>query len=71
MTITYGDLPNLIGLPSHIRRPALYCCCGQYSANRGDYFMQPDDAEIVCSDCGEPMELLVERVTLEPWSPAV
>lgn len=71
--MTYGDLPDLSRLPSHLSQPALYCRMrckdGSYSANRGDYFLYAGDKEIVCAECGQPMELLVARVTLEPWSP--
>ncbi len=64
----YRDLPDL-PFDYQAPRPALYCECGEWSAHRGDYFLQLDDEEIVCPTCGDTMELFEREVTLRPWSP--
>ncbi len=53
------DLTDQIGTP--YPRPLLKCsvCQGEYSANRGDYFMAHPDTVMMC--CDEPMALVVKR----------
>lgn len=60
--MTYGELPTS---PDH--GVAIYCskgCDEGYSASRGDYFMVPDDAEIICGECGGAMYLGRRVVTI-------
>lgn len=46
--IRVQDLPALVGTDKP--RPLLFCekCGGEYSAERGDYFMLPPDAPMAC-----------------------
>ena len=41
----------------------LHCpaCGAEYSGNRGDYFMLPEDYIFHC-ECGEQMELVIKEV---------
>jgi len=65
-SLRYGDLPEsdrtyeerqgpdgrkfiLVGQPTILHCPR---CDGQYSATRGDYFLQADRQIIVCGNCG-------------------
>ena len=47
-------------------RPLLFCyiCGGEYSADRGDYFMIPANHVLTC--CGEPLALVVKKTVYEP-----
>jgi len=45
----------------------LHCpgCDAEYSGNRDDYFLLPDDHIFVCQDCKVEMELVDKVVTVE------
>lgn len=60
MSVRVGDLEDQIGAP----RPFLKCgkCGGEYSANRGDYFMARPDVVMKC--CGVPVKLVTARRVL-------
>ena len=55
----YGDMPSTTGTgqgqPNMMCRE---CLSGPFSAERGDYFMARDDAEVTCGECGGPMVLV-------------
>lgn len=59
-----GDLPDQIGSNN---RSFLYCtaCGARYSANRGDYFLRPED--YVFKHCRRNMVLATSReeITIE------
>jgi hypothetical protein len=62
--VTVGDLVDQIGTPEP--RAILYCerCGAEYSANKGDYFMLPNDYVFECCQvhgfCGL-MRLVVKQ----------
>ena len=60
-----GQLKNQVGLdiPASVRAVILYCpsCGGEYSANKGDYFMASDDKELKC--CGKPLLAVSKGIT--------
>lgn len=45
----------------------LHCptCEAEYSGNRGDYFMLPDDHVFTCDECNCEMELVSKIVSIE------
>ena len=57
--VRVSNLKDQIG--SAYPRPILYCarCGGEYSANKGDYFMARPDTILKC--CKYPMSLVVKR----------
>jgi hypothetical protein len=65
--IRVADLPNpvdrMIGNVYH-KGPFLYCasCAGEYSANRGDYFLERPDTVMRC--CGRPLRLVTRESKL-------
>ena len=53
---TIADLKDQIWPGPH---PILACYCGaEYSANKADYFLLPNDHEFVC-ECGEILDVVV------------
>lgn len=60
------DLPNFVGSNVY-PKPFLHCseCFAEYSANRHDYFLHPDEHAFTC--CGEPMRLMTKRIIMEEW----
>jgi hypothetical protein len=66
--LTYGDLPD--NPP-----PGVCILCSEcdaipdngYAASRGDYWYHGDDEPVLCSQCGEPMELIRRVVVMEAW----
>jgi len=62
------DLPDLTG--NNIwPQPMLVCDCGEWSANKGDYFQLKDNYVMHCSRCDEDMVLMTKRVVYEQWEP--
>ncbi len=62
------DLPKLTGNPSsNCQQPILFClyCSGEYSAERGDYFIYPWDT--VMTHCDMPMQLVTKQIVYEKW----
>lgn len=70
--VTYAELPDST-LPEGGGPGAgalLHCpnCDAEYSATKGDYFWADPNEEIMCSDCGEPMELVTKSNSYTPYS---
>lgn len=71
--VRVADLPEFHGLQGP--RPILYCdhCGGEFSANRGDYFLAAPGTIMRCTGAegdphdAEPMRLITKRVVLEGW----
>ncbi len=59
MAVKVKDLKDQSGPGPHPNLMCL-CCGGEYSANKGDYFMFPHNHTFKC--CGEEMILAVKEV---------
>jgi hypothetical protein len=64
--LTYGDLKDQTG--TIVVQPCLRCdnCNAEFSANSGDYWQQPKDAEIICGECQEPLRLVTKQTVFVP-----
>ena len=60
---------NMIDHIWHPEEPARVlhcpCCMSDFSGNAGDYWDYPDDYLFKCGECGEELELVERRVTVE------
>lgn len=56
------DLKDQSGPGPHA---VLFCasCGDEYSSNKGDYFMTPENEVMTCPECEDPMELVVKTIT--------
>ena len=64
--VKVSDLPDLTN-SSIFPQPFLVCACGEFSANKGDYFMAKKDHVLHCDECDEDMVLMTKRVVYEDW----
>jgi DNA replicative helicase MCM subunit Mcm2 (Cdc46/Mcm family) len=57
---------RVMDLPHGTTRALLACrdCGNEYSAHRGDYFL--DDPEEIMTCCGRPLQLVTKRTVYEP-----
>lgn len=65
--ITVDDLKDQVGAPGP--HPILYCaaCGGEFSANKGDYFLLA--GERVLKHCGKNMRLVRKKTVYEDVKP--
>jgi len=66
--MTYGDLPesgNGYGLSIRCLNPACSRFDEPWSPDRGDYWYMPDEREVTCGTCVEPMSLVRSRTVSE------
>ena len=63
MAVKVSDLKDQVGVGGP--HPFLYCrCCGgEYSANKGDYFLLPPDEVMTC--CEQELVLVTKRVVYQ------
>jgi hypothetical protein len=69
--IPYGT-KNPDGSTTVPRRPSMTCSevgemHGVYSATPGDYWQMNPEDEFTCSECGAPMELVMQRSGFDPY----